>query len=103
MTSELTIEELQAYVDAIVGKDFDAPKLLPIRIAEQTIATMQLEANLRAQLLKSGLAMEGMREALQYAVDKYGKEGGPWNVPNDPGGWLDKARKALRNEISDAG
>lgn len=36
-----------------------------------------------------------LRDALQYAVEKYGKPGGPWNVPGDPGGWLDRARKAL--------
>lgn len=36
-----------------------------------------------------------LREALQYAVVMYGNPGGPWNVPDDPGGWLDRARKAL--------
>lgn len=34
-------------------------------------------------------------EALQYAVEKYGKEGGPWNVPSDPGGWLERSRAAI--------
>jgi hypothetical protein len=34
-------------------------------------------------------------EALEYAVSKYGKEGGPWNVPGDAGGWLDRSRKAI--------
>lgn len=34
-------------------------------------------------------------EALKYAVEKYGKPGGPWNVPSDPGGWLDRARQAI--------
>lgn len=34
-------------------------------------------------------------EALEYAVEQYGKPGGPWNVPNDPGGWLERARSAL--------
>lgn len=33
--------------------------------------------------------------ALQYAVEKYGKEGGPWNVPSDPGGWLERSRAAI--------
>lgn len=36
-----------------------------------------------------------LREALAEAVEKYGKPGGPWNVPGEPGSWIDKARKAL--------
>lgn len=36
-----------------------------------------------------------LREALEEAVAVYGKPGGPWNVPGDAGGWLDRARKAL--------
>jgi len=34
-------------------------------------------------------------EAFEYAVSKYGQDGGPWNVPSDPGGWLDHARAAI--------
>jgi len=37
-----------------------------------------------------------LRKALQEAVDVYGKPGGPWNIPSDPGGWLGRARKALK-------
>ena len=37
-----------------------------------------------------------LREALQYAVEKYGQPGGPWNVPSDPGGWFLRAKKALK-------
>ena len=33
--------------------------------------------------------------ALQEAVTAYGKPGGPWNVPSDPGGWLERARTAI--------
>lgn len=36
-----------------------------------------------------------LREALEEAVEMYGKPGGPWNVPGDAGGWISKARKAL--------
>ena len=36
-----------------------------------------------------------LRAALQEAVDVYGKPGGPWNVPSDPGGWISRARKVL--------
>jgi len=34
-------------------------------------------------------------EALQEAVAQYGKPGGPWNVPSDPGGWIARAKDAL--------
>jgi hypothetical protein len=33
--------------------------------------------------------------ALEEAISQYGKPGGPWNVPSDPGGWLDRARQAV--------
>ena len=39
---------------------------------------------------------ERMREVLTYAVKEYGRHGGPWNVPTDPGGWITKARDALQ-------
>lgn len=32
---------------------------------------------------------------LKETVAAYGKPGGPWNVPNDPGGWLERARAAI--------
>lgn len=40
-------------------------------------------------------AAQDMYDALFEAVEKYGKPGGPWNVPGDPGSWIDKAKKAL--------
>ena len=39
-----------------------------------------------------------LREALADAVEKYGKPGGPWNVPSEPGSWITKARAALEGE-----
>jgi len=30
--------------------------------------------------------------ALSHAVDLYGKPGGPWNVPSDPGSWIALAK-----------
>lgn len=36
-----------------------------------------------------------MREALAEAVEKYGKPGGPWNIPGESGSWIAKAREAL--------
>lgn len=40
-------------------------------------------------------AEKDMYEALSEAVEKYGKPGGPWNVPGEPGSWIYKAKKAL--------
>jgi hypothetical protein len=37
-----------------------------------------------------------LEAALSRAVDAYGKPGGPWNVPSEPGSWIDQARQALR-------
>lgn len=37
-----------------------------------------------------------LREALAEAVEKYGKPGGPWNIPGEPGSWIAKAREALK-------
>ena len=36
-----------------------------------------------------------LREALAEAVEKYGKPGGPWNIPGESGSWIAKAREAL--------
>lgn len=33
--------------------------------------------------------------ALKKAVADYGRDGGPWNVPNEPGAWLSMARSAI--------
>lgn len=39
--------------------------------------------------------IDALRRALKDAVEVYGRPGGPWNVPSDPGGWLSRAREAL--------
>jgi transcriptional regulator with XRE-family HTH domain len=46
-------------------------------------------------LIEQEQTARALREVLQDAVRLYGKEGGPWNVPSDPGGWLSRARQAL--------
>lgn len=38
---------------------------------------------------------DGAYRIIADAVAVYGKPGGPWNVPSDPGGWLDRARNWL--------
>lgn len=41
---------------------------------------------------------ERMRAVLRSAVDLYGKPGGPWNVPSDPGSWIASAREISGDE-----
>ena len=62
------------------------------------------DAKLNAAKVQVLMAALGEAEkALAYAVSKYGKEGGPWNVPGDAGGWISRARKALTliNQMKD--
>lgn len=33
--------------------------------------------------------------SLEKAVEHYGKPGGPWNVPSEPGTWIADARAAI--------
>ena len=40
-------------------------------------------------------AADELAAVLAYAIEKYGKPGGPWNVPSEPGSWIAKARAAL--------
>lgn len=40
--------------------------------------------------------------ALEKAVEQYGKGGGPWNVPDEPGTWLHDARDAIRKAKGEA-
>lgn len=61
------------------------------RMTEEEIAD-EIE-RLRAKL-------EEAQTALRMAVDAYGKPGGPWNVPSDPGGWINAARLALMSGIN---
>ena len=36
-----------------------------------------------------------MFKALKKAIKDYGKPGGPWNVPNEPGTWIAMAEAAI--------
>jgi len=40
-------------------------------------------------------AAADMVQVLTEAVELYGKPGGPWNVPGEPGTWIAKAKEAL--------
>lgn len=40
--------------------------------------------------------------ALDKAVKDYGNPGGPWNVPSEPGTWIQMAKAALKKARGDA-
>ena len=43
-------------------------------------------------------SIDGARDLLavvEEAIERYGKPGGPWNVPSDPGGWIARAQAAV--------
>lgn len=65
-------------------------------IARGGSASLSILLTLKNYLLiePNETAME-LRSILLEAVNLYGKEGGPWSVPSDPGGWLSRARMAL--------
>lgn len=70
-----------------------------IEIAQElNISTRQVKmakTEIREALIAAGILPE-MFEALAEAVEKYGKSGGPWNVPSEPGSWIAKAKEALK-------
>ena len=62
-------------------------------IARRDSVIQILESDLRAAQRE----IEALREVLRDAVEKYGKPGGPWNVPGEPGSWIARAKQALRD------
>lgn len=40
-----------------------------------------------------------LERALRKAIDDYGKPGGPWNVPSEPGTWIELAKTALGEKV----
>lgn len=47
------------------------------------------------ELLRLAKDNEAKTAFIRKTVDLYGKAGGPWNIPSDPGGWLHEARNLL--------
>ena len=72
----------------------DEMELLELRdtIARRDGVIRILESDLRAAQRE----IRALRDVLKDAVEKYGKPGGPWNVPGEPGSWIARAKEALK-------
>ena len=40
-------------------------------------------------------ASPDLLSVVEEAIALYGKPGGPWNIPSDPGGWINRAQDAV--------
>ena len=78
------------------GRNSDAMTILELRdtIARRDGVIRILESDLRSARRE----IKALREVLEDAVEKYGKPGGPWNVPSEPGSWIARAKDALREK-----
>lgn len=84
----------------------NAERTVRAHIAAQAerITTLNVENNLLAgslavvdvKLAELKAENKRLREALQKAVECYGKPGGPWNVLSEPGSWIARAKEALK-------
>jgi len=72
------------------------------RKSEDAKRTIEAFALMREQLKREREVKADLLEALERAVSLYGKGGGPWNVPSDPGGWLDQSRAAIAKARGEA-
>ena len=54
------------------------------------VASCESEAD--AQAISATLDLLAV---VEEAIRLYGKPGGPWNVPSDPGGWIARAQDAV--------
>lgn len=70
-----------------------APELFICRTDSTIVERDAGEKEANAALIA---AAPEMYAALAEAVEKYGKPGGPWNVPSEPGSWIEKAKNALK-------
>ena len=76
----------------------DVTKAIALAAGVAWMAAEKVDPNLEEMdraLAAARAENDRLRAILSDAVALYGRPGGPWNIPSDPGGWLDRARAAL--------
>ena len=67
-----------------------------VQIGKECGFFVQAKAKKRSEeLARLIAAAPDLLEALERAVQLYGQPGGPWNVPSEPGAWIEQARAAI--------
>jgi hypothetical protein len=47
------------------------------------------------EIARRAACYDDLLAVVEEAIERYGKPGGPWNVPSDPGGWIARAQAAV--------
>jgi hypothetical protein len=47
------------------------------------------------EIARRAACYDDLLAVVEEAIRLYGRPGGPWNVPSDPGGWMDRAQAAV--------
>ena len=68
---------------------------LGLRNADLEAHIKSLEAINENNLAEAAARIVDLEAVLSETVALYGKPGGPWNIPSDPGGWLERARAVI--------
>lgn len=81
----------------------DSRKLTRYKIMVDDLSQENDELERKIETLESQIKLKIDRIAelesiLRETVELYGKPGGPWNIPSDQGGWIEKARKVLEKD-----
>lgn len=102
--NEIATVIVSLFEDKTFGETHDATDWLVTEIvkgmetylAEELQETTYIPHSLHVNLLEiQHKKIAALREVLQLAVDLYGKEGGPWNVPSSKGSWIAQAKEVL--------
>lgn len=48
-----------------------------------------------SDMARKATCYDDLLAVVEEAIRLYGRPGGPWNVPSDPGGWMDRAQAAV--------
>ena len=94
----VTVEEVEARERILLAR----VERLELTVQELGLRNADLEAHIKSleainenNLAEAAARIVDLEAVLSETVALYGKPGGPWNIPGDPGGWLERARAAI--------